>query len=229
MARLAFLCDFDGTVSPEDIGHNFVMRFSARGDARASDAERREANARLEDLAARWRAGTLGHRELTEAECALLRCDENEAHAFADGFALDPTFAPFAREAQSRGAQVLILSEGFDFYIQAMLARAGLSDLDVASNRVRFERGRVIPEFPHAARSCGRCGNCKGAHARDWRARGYRTVLIGDGYSDRCAARECDVVLARGSLLDWCASERISATGFDSFEGVLDRAREGAA
>ena len=229
MARFAFLCDFDGTVSPEDIGHRFVMRFSPPGDPTASDHEISVATRRLEDLADRWRAGTLGHRELTEAECALLRCDEDEARAFAGGFTIDPTFAPFARGAIQRGDRVCILSEGFDFYIHDLLEREGLAQLPVASNRVRFERGRVIPEFPYAAGSCGRCGNCKGAHARDWRARGYRTVLIGDGYSDRCAARECDVVLAKGSLLDWCAAERIPALAFGSFEGVADRAREGAA
>ena len=215
---VAWLCDFDGTVCPDDIGHRFVMRF-ARGE-----------DARLESLAERWRAGTLGHRELTEAECALLSCTAEEAHAFAASFAIDPGFAPFARAALARGDAVCVLSEGFEFYIAALLARAGLGALPVASNRVRFENGRVIPEFPYAARSCGRCGNCKGAHVREWRARGHRTVLIGDGYSDRCAAREADRVLARGALLDWCERERIPAQAFAAFDELtLDFGREACA
>jgi len=209
MAPRAFLCDFDGTISPHDLGHAFVERYAVGGEAR------------LEALANAWRAGTLGHRELTEAECALLRCSEDEARGFTAGFAIDPGFALFARGARSRGDAVTVLSEGFDFYIRALLEREGLGWLEVRSNRVRFERGGVIPEFPYAALSCGRCGNCKAAHVRDWRARGYRTVLIGDGYSDRCGAREADVVLAQGALETWCECEGVAFERFTSFEDVL--------
>ena len=216
MMPLAFLCDFDGTVSPADIGQRFVMRF-ARGDRSGPEA-----------LAARWRSGQIGHRELTEGECALLRCTAAEAQEFAGGFALDPCFAPFAH-AVTRGEDgdvVCVVSEGFDFYIRALLEREALGGLPVASNRVRFEDGLVIPEFPHAADSCGRCGNCKAAHVRAWRARGYRPVAIGDGYSDRCAAREADVVVARGDLLDWCRATGRTAHAFTSFAALAERAAE---
>ncbi len=209
MVRRAFLCDFDGTVSPSDLGHEFVMRFGGRN---------REA---LEALADRWRAGTAGHRELTEAEVAGLCCTEAEARAFADGFAIDPGFAPFARSARACGDALCVLSEGFDFYIRALLERAGLDRLEVAANRLRFEGDRVTVEFPYAARSCGRCGNCKASHVREWRSRGYRTVLIGDGFSDRCAAREADVVLAQGALETWCAREGVVFEPFRSFDQVL--------
>jgi 2-hydroxy-3-keto-5-methylthiopentenyl-1-phosphate phosphatase len=196
---LAWLCDFDGTIAPSDVGARFVRRFSTGGAARHAALE------------ARWRAGELGHRALTEAECEVLVCDAAQAQAFVSDFVIDPGFAGFARAALGRGEAVCVVSEGFDFYIRELLDRAGVPPLPVASNRVRFEGGRVIPEFPHAARSCGRCGNCKAAHVAEWSARGYRTVLVGDGFSDRCAARVADRVLARGSLLEWCAAEGIAA------------------
>jgi 2-hydroxy-3-keto-5-methylthiopentenyl-1-phosphate phosphatase len=63
---------------------------------------------------------------------------------------------------------------------------------------------------------------------RHWRARGFETVLIGDGFSDRCGAREADRVIARGDLLDWCAREGIPARAFDDFAGVAEIAREWA-
>lgn len=209
MARRAFLCDFDGTVSPRDLGHEFVTRFSTGGAAW------------LETLAERWRSGAIGHRELTEAEVAQLRCSAAEAHAFAREFSIDPSFAPFVRAAEARGDAVMVVSEGFDFYIRDLLERAGLGAIEVASNRLRFAGDRVAVEFPHAARSCGRCGNCKAAHARDWRSRGYRVVVIGDGFSDRCAAREADVVLAQGALLEWCGREGVECEPFTSFDAVL--------
>src|SRR5690242_11053336 len=102
---VAWLCDFDGTVSPRDIGAAFVERFSPGGEA-----------ARVPELEG-WLEGRLGHRELTRAQCARVRASREEAIAFARGFALDPAFAPFARAALARGDEVMVVSEGFDFYV----------------------------------------------------------------------------------------------------------------
>jgi len=206
--RTAYLCDFDGTVAPVDVGARLMNRFST-----ATPSEQAA-------LEARWRTGALGHRALTEAECAFLRCDERQAVEFVRGFALDPEFARFARRAEERGDAVGVVSEGFEFYIRLLLEREGLERLPVSSNRLTFEGGRARPEFPHAGRSCGRCGNCKGAEVRAWRARGFRTVLIGDGLSDRCGAREADAVLARGDLLEWCRSEGLEAHEARDFAAV---------
>lgn len=213
--RTAFLCDFDGTISPRDIGAAFVKRFS-----NGRDAERRA-------LFERWMSGTMGHRELTLAECAIVTAREDEARDFARTFELDPHFAPFARAAIARGDRVMVVSEGFEFYVADHLARAGLDGVPFAANRLVFDRGRVTPEFPHAAGGCGECGNCKAQHVRRLAAAGFRTVLVGDGLSDRCGARAADVVLARGSLLEWCEREGIPATPFGSFADVVLWAREG--
>jgi len=212
MAR-AFLCDFDGTISPTDIGAAFARAFSPGGAAEH------------DELLGPWASGERGHRELTELQCRLIVATADEALAFTRGFALDPGFAPFVREARARGDQVMVVSEGFDFYLADQLARAGLPDLPYAANRLRFEPGRVVPEFPWSAEGCGRCGNCKGQHVRRWRARGFETVLVGDGLSDRCGAREADRVLARGDLLDWCAAEGLPARAFRDFAAVAALAR----
>lgn len=214
---VAYLCDFDGTVSPEDIGAAFVRRFSG-----APEAPRRA-------LLARWLAGEVGHRELTALECEGLAVGEAEARAFTLGFRIDPHFAPFVREARGRGDAVMVVSEGFDFYIEDQLARAGLADLPWASNRARFEDGGVRPEFPWSEDGCGRCGNCKAQHVRRYRALGFHTVLVGDGLSDRCGARAADAVLARGGLLAWCREEGLAARPFESFRDVADYARQRAA
>jgi 2,3-diketo-5-methylthio-1-phosphopentane phosphatase len=204
----AFLCDFDGTVAPHDIGAAFVRRFSS-----GLEAEMRA-------LLDRWRSGEIGHRELTMAECRGLAVTEPEALTFTRGFDLDPSFAAFAREVGASGGRVMVVSEGFDFYVRDLLERAGLGHLAWSANHARFESGRVIPEFPPAERGCGRCGNCKGSHVREQRSQGFEVVLVGDGFSDRCGARAADHVLARGDLLAWCRTEGISATPFENFADV---------
>jgi HAD superfamily phosphoserine phosphatase-like hydrolase len=211
----AFLCDFDGTVSPSDIGAAFARRFSPGGAAEAPD------------FLAAWTRGEMGHRELTMAQCRLLSVSRQEAMAFARDFALDPAFAPFVRETLARGDAVAVVSEGFDFYVRDLLERAGLGDVPWSANTLRFEGARVSPEFPDAAGGCGRCGNCKARHVRAWRERGYRTVLVGDGLSDRCGARAADRVLGRRDLLAWCRSEGIAVTAFEDFTDVSRLARNG--
>jgi 2-hydroxy-3-keto-5-methylthiopentenyl-1-phosphate phosphatase len=218
MAGAAYLCDFDGTISPKDIGEAFVRRFTRESE--------RELEARIE----RWRKGEMGHRELTVAECGGLAVSEQEALDFTRGFGLDPHFAGFVREASARGDRVMVVSEGFDFYVRDLLRREGLGDLAWAANGARFEHGGVRPEFPLADSGCGQCGNCKGRHVRNQRATGFEVVLVGDGFSDRCGAREADVVLARGDLLEWCRAQGIAATPFEDFSQVSAwaRARPGA-
>jgi len=207
-ARRAFLCDFDGTISPRDIGAAFVERFSpGKGDERHA-------------LLERWKRGGMGHRELTIAECGLVSAGPDEALAFTRTFEIDPHFPGFVAEARARGDAVMVVSEGFEFYLADQLERNGLGDLPRASNRVRFEAGRLIPEFPHGENGCGACGNCKAQHVHRWRDDGYRTVLVGDGLSDRCGAGVADIVLARGFLLKWCADEGLVAHPFESFADV---------
>ncbi len=214
---LAYLCDFDGTVSPHDIGAAIAERFSRDGEA-----------ARVPELAA-WRAGRLGHRALTEAQCAVMRATESEALEFTRGFTLDPAFAPFARAALAGGDSVMVVSEGFDFYVRDQLARAGLAELPWAANALIFGAdGAVEPRFPFADPACDACGNCKAAHVRRSRARGFHTVLVGDGDSDRHGALEADTVLARGSLLEWCRAEGVVHTAVRNFADVSAWAREAA-
>lgn len=214
--RSTFLCDFDGTIAPADIGAVLVERFSTGG------RERREA------LLAGWVEGTVGSRELTEAECAAVRVTEAEALAFVRGFGLDPHFGAFARETLARGDRVVVVSDGFDFYIREQLERAGLGDLPRAANQARFEGGRMIPVFPYGGREdggCGRCGNCKARHVARARAAGDHVVLVGDGLSDRCAAEVADTVLAKGALLEWCRGRGIAARPFEDFAAVAAWAR----
>jgi HAD superfamily phosphoserine phosphatase-like hydrolase len=210
---VAWLCDFDGTVSPRDIGAAFASQFSQGAAARVPEL-------------ADWFAGRCGHRVVTRAQCALVRARRDEALAFARGFSLDPAFAPFARAALARGEVVMVVSEGFDFYVRELLEREGLGSLPWVANHLRFEPdGRVTPEFLFADLACDDCGNCKAQHVRHHRALGRRVVLVGDGGSDRHGALAADEVLARGGLGEWCRENGIAHTPFQDFRDVAAVAR----
>jgi 2-hydroxy-3-keto-5-methylthiopentenyl-1-phosphate phosphatase len=205
-----YLCDFDGTVAPSDIGAALFERFAVRGRDEAADALRR------------WKAGEIGHRELTEIESRCMEASMEEALEFARGHAIDPGFSAFSRAALERGDRVMVASEGYGFYVADQLARAGLHDVPWRANHARIEGRRWIPEFPWADPSCPRCGNCKAQYARARRAAGDRVVFVGDGLSDRCGAAAADVVFARASLWDWCVREGLPARPFIGFAALAD-------
>ncbi|MFB3883930.1 MAG: hypothetical protein ACE144_01805 [Thermodesulfobacteriota bacterium] len=60
---------------------------------------------------------------------------------------------------------------------------------------------------------CGRCGSCKKRLVRIHRE-AYDSIIvivivIGNGASDRCAARKADFVFAKDSLYDYCVDQDI--------------------
>lgn len=210
---IAYLCDFDGTISPRDIGAAFVRAFSPDGAAAR------------EELLADWLAGRMGHRELTRRQTALVHSSEADALEFSRGFRIDPQFAPFVREALGREDAVMVVSEGFDFYVRDQLTRAGLAELPWAANHVEFVDGALVVEFPFADPACDSCGNCKAQHVRRYRALGFHTVLVGDGLSDRHGALAADTVFAKGGLAEWCRAQGRDWLPFGDFSAVAEWGR----
>lgn len=203
------LVDFDGTISVADVGNRLLDELTGGRAMRVVDS---------------WKRGEMGSRECLIRECALARGTREEVRAFAARQAVDPSFASFLGRAERDGWRVRVVSDGLDAYIRVILDREGWSTLPLEANRVRFTAGRLLPSFPYAGRGCGRCGNCKGGAVAAARRYGP-VVFVGNGLSDRCGAREADLVFAKDDLARFCRRENIPFAPFRTFEDVdLDRA-----
>ena len=204
-----YLCDFDGTVALEDVGNRFFSTFTT--DRPAWDA-----------IIADWVAGRAGGREVLARECALVDVDGPRIAEFLAPRRLDPAFAPFVAAARAAGDDVLIASDGLLLYIRPLLEAHGLGDVVARTNNGRIvPRGRILPSFGTLeGEGCGRCGTCKGAVLSGLAPKYGRTVFIGDGLSDRCAAPRADVVYAKDDLLAFCRAEGIAARAFATFADV---------
>jgi 2-hydroxy-3-keto-5-methylthiopentenyl-1-phosphate phosphatase len=64
------------------------------------------------------------------------------------------------------------------------------------------------------------CANCKQAHVDSLKEKGYLTVYIGNGYSDRCPSGHADMVFAKDDLLEHCVREKIDCIKFRNFRDV---------
>lgn len=199
-------CDFDGTITQQDLGLATMERF-ADGDWWAIET--------------RWRRGEISSMECLQEQFGMVSAAEPELRAFYEEVPVDPAFPAFAEACCDAGVGLVVLSDGLDFYIKIVLARLGLGGVPYFANRLVFDRGRLVIEFPHRAADCDMCGNCKRDHVRRL-GREYHTVaFVGDGHSDRCVVRHASRVFAKSHLREYCLRERVPFTPFESFADLL--------
>jgi 2-hydroxy-3-keto-5-methylthiopentenyl-1-phosphate phosphatase len=109
-----------------------------------------------------------------------------------------------------------IVSSNFRQLIDPILAREGL-ELEVRANSVTWEPEGWRATFRNGD-ACGTCGEpCKRA---DLPTNG-EIVYVGDGYSDRCAARAADRIFARDGLARYLEEQGVTFEPFDDLYDVL--------
>jgi len=201
------ICDFDGTVSRADIGNRFMNRFTGN---------------RWDDIDKGYTAGEIGSQEAYKKGMAIFTGNREEALAFClETERIDPGFADFYRFCRERDMDLVIASDGFDFYIEAVLCKYGLSDIVFFSNHAVFDgSGRLSMIFPHASEDCGRCGTCKKTVLASRRDAYDRIIYVGDGSSDVCPSQKADLVFAKRTLYEKCRLNGTPCIGFDGFRDV---------
>lgn len=202
-------CDFDGTISVDDVTDTLLQRFGRDG---------------WQALEVAWEQGRIGSRECMKGQVALLDMSEAELVAHLDGMAVDPHFAAFVQAARRSGIAVQVVSDGLDRAIAHVLHRHGLDDLPVFANRlVQTGEREWQMQSPHADPHCLRAsGNCKCARAAEQQAVRTKVLYIGDGSSDFCVAGRADLVLAKSSLIGHCRARGIAHRPFVDFAEAID-------
>lgn len=200
------LCDFDGTISVEDITDSLLVRFARPG---------------WEDIELAWKRGEIGSRECMARQIALLDVSRAELDAHLDRMTIDRDFAAFSAAVDEAKLPMTVLSDGLDYSIRRILGRHGLARLPVAANHLIAcgERSWRL-EFPYAKDDC-RSGNCKCASAGDVRAERRRVLVIGDGASDFCVSGVADFVFAKHRLVEHCRAAGIAHVRIGSFADAL--------
>jgi len=204
--KLAILCDFDGTVTIEEVSVSLLKKYTGEHWLKAD-----------RDLY----SGKITIRETMRREFALLKAPRAEMEEFVRSINLRQGFREFAKAAKKGGSPLVIASEGLDFYIDAFLKHYGL-DVEFRTNRAIFTDAGIKVEYPYSWEECDKCGNCKYAHLMNFKRQGYTVVYIGDGISDRCPARKADILFARNGLFEYCRREGIECIPYENFDDVMN-------
>jgi 2-hydroxy-3-keto-5-methylthiopentenyl-1-phosphate phosphatase len=204
--------DFDGTISAFDIGLRILERHGRAG---------------WEEIDAAFVRGEIGSRACITAEWAFVDAPGPELLATAMDVDLDPGFPALVAGLQAAGAEVVVLSDGFGFYVDAH-CRAAAVPVDVYANRVDWDTRELQFPFGDPTCACQSCGVCKQAPIRAAAARGRTTVMVGDGASDRKAAALADVVFAKSGLARWCEEAGVAFIPYVTLRDVSDALLGGA-
>ena len=199
-------CDFDGTITCEDLGVATMQRF-AHGD--------------WWSLELAWRNREIDTVTCMQRQFAMVEASEAELRTFYQQAPVDEGFVPFVQACRRAGVDVVVLSDGLDLYIHIVLARLGLADLPCHANHAWFEAGRLRLAFPHRSRDDAQCGNCKRSHVDRLAAHYAKVAYVGDGFSDRCVVEHARPVFAKSHLAEYCQAHALAFTAFTSFADLL--------
>jgi 2-hydroxy-3-keto-5-methylthiopentenyl-1-phosphate phosphatase len=140
-----------------------------------------------------------------------------------------PGFRELVEWARAEGHRLVVLSSGFRCVIDVILGSVGLGDLEIRSHEARFSADGCQLVWSDRGERCPLCDRRCKRHEIRLLSRGEPLVYLGDGISDRCAARMADVVFARAGLAEYLRAEGVPFLPFEDFHEVVAQLRGGRA
>jgi 2,3-diketo-5-methylthio-1-phosphopentane phosphatase len=202
--RFFVACDFDGTITEHDTLDIVVHEY---------------APAVWDAIEPRLRAGEVDLYEAMEEEFRHVRARESEVVALVmERSGLRTGFVEFVRWLDEGGHELLVVSAGFRSLIDPVLTAAGLCHLHVHAGDALFTpEGTALSFAPSTMPCAAECAHCKSETIAAHGPFSGPLVYIGDGYSDRCAARTADIIFARRELGRYLDGQGVAYHPFEDF------------
>ena len=210
-------CDFDGTITDKDVSFFLLDAFA--------DSSWRQM---LKDYQAdRISVGLFNTRAF-----AMIKADKQTLLDFvlnSDEVKIRPGFPELLDYCSRNGLEFVIVSNGQDFYVEAILNKLGINNIEFFAARSRFGPGGLDVKYigPDGSELLD---GFKEAYTELILSRGYRVIYMGNGVSDIYPARRAHHIFAIGDLLDRCHETKLNCTPFNDLNDVvkgLERLRLG--
>ncbi|MFH1738497.1 MAG: MtnX-like HAD-IB family phosphatase [bacterium] len=204
--KTVYFVDFDNTVSLIDVWDNIVARF---------------AEGNWEEVIRDYEARRISSQEFNERLLRALHAEPEAVRSFILGVDLDPAFGRFVKLARDHERELILVSDGYDFYIEPLMEKAGMKEIPYFCNHLEWVNGSARWSFPYLLPDCEqKMANCKCQHLR-LNEPELRRVYIGDGVSDICAAEKADIVYAKSDLRRYFQTKKLPFTPFETFEDII--------
>lgn len=211
---LKIFCDFDGTVTKKDVWVDALGKFIKDHDKFAVVCN---------DFA----EGRITSRECIRRELDLVEDFNFDIfNKYIDTQELDDYFFEFIGFCVENNFEIVLVSEGLDYYIKYVLNKFNINLPFFANELVvtKDENGRnkLSCNFPHSDENCNACGMSKRnvLISKTDELGKEISVFIGDGVSDFCVSSYADIVFAKKGLASHCWKNNISYFDFSDFSDV---------
>jgi 2,3-diketo-5-methylthio-1-phosphopentane phosphatase len=204
--KFNIFCNFDGTITVDDATNTILEAFALP---------------EYRDWERLWERGIITGRECMDRQTRLIRARPESLRLVAACLSIDSGIYELEKVCARTGSSLVIVSDGMDILMEAVLRARGLGHLPHYSNKLLWQNDRSLYlMFPFADPDCqGGCGVCKckllGEKSQDAPA-----VYIGNGLSDCCVAWRAERLFAKGRLREYCVKESISHEGFADLSEV---------
>ncbi len=210
----AILClDFDDTIVLDNTARQVHERFAAPG---------------WREFAGQYATGAISVEQFNAAALDLVEAEVGELREFVRAVARPREgFLELLDWATWNDWLPVVVSNGYDFYVDAVLDSLGV-------DRMARHAGRTSREYRWRVRYLSPRGvelaeGFKLAYAAAFRDAGDFVAYVGDGASDIAAARTAPVVFARSTLLATLDGQHPRVYPFETFHDVIAvLEREGA-
>lgn len=205
--KIQIFSDFDGTITLKDIGDELFKKF---GKFEPYHSHLVKGNLKIDDY---W------NEVFKHLNVGLTR---EKIAEFAETFDIDITFKTFYYFCRESQIDLFIVSDGYEEYIKPVLEKFDLSEIGYFSNRMVFkDNGEISPEFVFATESCNcMSASCKRNIVLTKSEPDSILIYIGDGASDYCPAKYCDLIFAKNSLAKYCNDNKLPHHPYKDFYSV---------
>jgi len=209
----AVLTDFDDTAAAQNVAELLLHRFG---------------HPTWTDVRERFRQGELSLKDYQEITFRRMRGDKAAMQAYVrENACFRDHFGELAAFCANHSIPMCIVSQGLDFYVQALLDQSGHPHMPVHAVRAEFDdSGRIIEYgYDFTYDDAPELGNSKALMVRRFQQQGYHVFFAGDGRSDFEAGEVADTVFAHRQMAEMCSEAGIAYTPFTDFGPVLDALR----
>jgi 2-hydroxy-3-keto-5-methylthiopentenyl-1-phosphate phosphatase len=204
--KILVQCDFDGTVTEEDTSF-FLLDAFAQGDWRR--------------LLREYKAHKISVGEFNTKAFAMVEADKPTLLGALKGeVKVRAGLHELVNYCREKGIRMVIVSNGLDFYVEAILKDLELKNIEMHAAQASFhpEGMRVHYVGPDGQRLDD---GVKEAYTQSFLKLGYKVVYIGNGDSDVAPAKYAHHVFATGDLLAYCRENNLNYKPFENFMDVV--------
>ncbi len=203
MFKIQVFCDFDGTITKKDTVDLLLSEL---------------ADPEWEAIETLWVRGEISARECMARQVPLIKGGWTAVSGLLDKLETSEGVNEFVDWCRSLSIPFVVVSDGLDRVIEYMLAKSSVRANAVFANHlIESENGDFSLQASARPRLAGcQSGVCK---CQIVGSQAYRTirVVIGDGRSDFCWAKEADLLFSKGKLSEYAEAQKIAYNNFDNF------------